>query len=709
MKDRGGVKMADRPYDLLADGRGGRNDLEERRGDHGGQNHSPTDHLIQRSGQTPPGDDVQMSTFDGKRHRETRPFDDDRDQQGRWGHKVDSPESRLWNNGTASCTTHGEDSTSEIVQGDTTLDNVSKYEHIKSSWYLLVVVLTPCLLSPIIFTVEEKYEREARCGYIIALMAIYWTTEALPIAVTSLLPVVLMPVLGVMSTRDISGVYINEVTMLFIGGYIMAIATEVWHVHKRIALAVLRVVGAEPKSLLFGIASVTWFLSMWMSNSAAAAMMVTIVRALLHQFEQLLDVGQTEYQNGDVDRYDLRPLDSSDLKKRKDRSRMEFQRLSKALSLTVAYSANIGGLASLTGSRPNLVLYSASQKVFNDVGLQSPISFSTWLLYGLPLSFMLEAVVYMWMVTFYLRCRAGCLCCCCLPKKDQHLRQMNAIIRDEYNKLGPVTFAQGTVLASLILLIIMWITRDLGGVGGWGEWLPKGIGDATPAILFGCLMFMLPSSLPRLLFSTSNGQTEPYTRLTPLLTWRQVHDLMPWSLVFLIGAGYAIAHASKMSGLSTWMGDQLLVFQSLDQWVILLVISYIVTFLTEVTSNVAIATLMMPILAQMAISLEVNPLFLMFPIALATSFAFMLPVATPPNAIVFASGSIRVIDMVISGMFLNIVCPPILILATATWGNAVFRFDQVPPEFLTNRTMDRITVLPSINQSAQWLNTSGYL
>ncbi|KAH9524288.1 hypothetical protein Btru_054056 [Bulinus truncatus] len=474
--------------------------------------------------------------------------------------------------------------------------------------------------------------------------------------------------------------------MLYVGGLMVAIALEVWAVHKRITLIVLRVIGAEPKSLLFGITLVTWFLSMWISNTATTAMMMTIVQALIKQFKDLEELNGEPTVPQTPDFWEESQSHTAKSKNRRN-SGAELMRLSKALSLSVAYAANVGGTASLTGTGPNLIFFAAAQKVFEDVGLSSPVKFSTWLIYGIPLSGMVMLTMYVWMVSVYLRCRGGCACCCCGPKnKQERLKRIDAVIREEYKKLGPITFAQSTVLVTFIVLIVMWITRDLGGVGGWADCFPTGFtSDSTPSILFGILMFVLPSSLPTVRTNKQN-KTGTYSRVRPLLTWQQVHEKMPWSLYLLLGAGYAIAQAAKVTGLSRWLGDQLIMLKSLDQRLILLIVCYIVCFATEVISNSAIATLMMPILAQLSLNLQVNPLFLMYPAALASSFAFMLPVATAPNAIVFSSGVLRVVDMVTSGLFLNIVCSPILVLATATWGNAFFHFDQVPREFLRNFT-----------------------
>ncbi|XP_025091731.1 solute carrier family 13 member 2-like isoform X2 [Pomacea canaliculata] len=544
-------------------------------------------------------------------------------------------------------------------------------------------------------------------------MAVFWVTEAIPIAMTSLMPVFLLPMMGVLTARTVSATYLNDTSILFMGGLTVAIAIETWNLHRRIALSVMLVAGAEPRWLMLGMMLVTWFLSMWMSNTATTAMMLPIVQAVLEQIQDTQDIDASEDDHShDVEvvselekkaeEDDDNERDTSGQKKKKKKAKagqkkerkgkakpkqLSMTELGKALSLAIAYSANVGGIGSLTGTGPNLVLLGQSQIIFEQYGLQTPITFASWLVFGLPLSLMLVFIVWIWLQVLFFRCRGGCDCIFKRGSKELEERnqKVRAAIRKEFEKLGPITFAQGTIMVFFGILVALWITRDLGGSGGWGLIFEEGfVSDSTPAVLTAVLFFVLPSSLPDILFPSKRNAKGPRGPIKPLLDWRTLNEKMPWSLYLLLGGGFAIAQAAETSGLSRWLGQKLAVFGALDPWLMLLIICYIVTFATEVTSNTAIATLMMPILAQLALTLGVNPLFFMFPTAITTSFAFMLPVATPPNAIVFAFGTVRVIDMVTCGFILNILCVPCLLLATVTWANAFFHFTTLPPEFLLN-------------------------
>ncbi|RUS77851.1 hypothetical protein EGW08_014364, partial [Elysia chlorotica] len=527
-------------------------------------------------------------------------------------------------------------------------------------FYFLVVVFTYYLLF-IPLSSYFQYQKQGRCAYVIIIMAVFWTTEVLPLAVTSLLPVVLLPALGVMTARDVSAQYFNDTSMLFVGGLVVAIAVEEWDVHRRIALLVLKLVGAEPKrccvytgvplsKMCFVRLNRTAHVNVYRFFSASPLpfSLWSMKRIPLFLSLPRSDVEQTpEPDSGECDE--------------------SLVRLKKAISLAVAYSANIGGIGSLTGTGPNLVFFAAANQLFRQYGLTSPVSFATWLVFGLPLSLVAVVLMWAWLIFFYLRCR----------------------------------FAQGSVLTCFVVLVIAWITRNLGGGGGWGDWFPLGfVSDSTPSTLAAILLFVLPSTLPAIFTrGFHNNRPAGYSSIKPLLTWKPVHEKMPWNIYLLLGGGFAIAVASERSGLSAWVGQRLLVLQDLNNWAILVIICYITVFATEVTSNTAIATLLMPILSQMAISLRVNPLFFMFPATISSSFAFMLPVATPPNAIVFSYGDIKVIDMVKTGFFLNAACVPLLLFATATWGNAFFDLETNPAAFLGNITSGSTTVAPSVTVS----------
>ncbi|KAL5015789.1 hypothetical protein ScPMuIL_005378 [Solemya velum] len=572
---------------------------------------------------------------------------------------------------------------------------------LRDGWELrdiIIVVLTPIVLLPL----PLGGSSESACAYVVIVTAVFWITEALPIAVTSLLPIFLLPVTGVMGAKDVSSAYMNDTSMLFIGGLLVAAAIETWNIHKRIALRVLLFTGSEPRWLMMGLMLPTWFLSMWISNTATTAMMVPIANAVLVQLKQaksahiegkenlaleLDDIeitGSTEKKDindRDDDRHTSENAGSTNiLSPEEEDEDLEHKRMCKALCLCIAYSANVGGTASLTGTFPNIVMKGQADIIYQNHGSESGITFNTWMLFGLPTSFLVLIVLWCWLTLFLLRCRG------CGSKTDPEVKeQIKSVIRQEYNKLGSLTFAQIAVLGHFLLLALLWITRDLGGVGGWGDmFTAKFATDSTPSIFVGMLLFIFPSALPAVFCCRPKSGSQ---KIKPLLDWNTTQSKLPWGVFLLLGGGFALAKASSKSGLSAWLAEELNALQYLEPWVINLILCYIATFATEVTSNTAICTLIMPIIGQLALNLHVNPLYFMLPTAIATSFAFMLPVATPPNAIVFSYGHLRVVDMCISGFTMNILSVLVLILATETWGNAYFGFQSFPSIFLANSTL----------------------
>lgn len=556
---------------------------------------------------------------------------------------------------------------------------------------ILVVVLTPIVLLPLLLLVEGD---EAKCGYCIIIMAVFWVTEALPIAVTSLLPVILFPMVGLMYAKDVSSTYINDTAMLFVGGLIVAAAIEYWNIHKRLALRVLMLVGSEPRWLMFGMMLPTWFLSMWISNTATTAMMIPIANAVLVQLKETRDkdetvrvtaVGEEDIQltvigkdevknstngniNNGIDKQGEKRSEGDD-RKSDESTDAEYLRMCKALSLAIAYSANCGGVASLTGTGPNVIMKGAADIVFQEKNMPSPVTFASWMQYCLPISAIIVIFVWIWLQVLFLRCKtynSG--------SPEQAKRVRNAV-RKQYEELGPITFGQVAVIIHFTLLAVLWVTRDLGGVGGWGDIFDeRTVTDSTPAILISISLFLFPSILP-------HNFKEKGKPLPPLLQWKAAEKMVPWGVVLLLGGGFALAKGSQVSGLSKLIGDQLTVFKDFEPWLMNLVLCFIVAGATEVTSNTAICTLMMPIMKELAITLDVNPLYFMFPTAIATSFAFMLPVATPPNAVVFSYGFVKVFDMVTAGFLLNIIAVLVLVFGTETWGDAIFGFHTLPDGF----------------------------
>ncbi|KAK3592648.1 hypothetical protein CHS0354_034726 [Potamilus streckersoni] len=510
---------------------------------------------------------------------------------------------------------------------------------------ILIVVFTPIILLPLPVLCPQS---EAICAYAILIMAVYWLTEALPIAVTSLLPIFLFPVLGLMTAKEVSAKYINDASTLFIGGLIMAAAIEHWNIHKRIALKILMYVGSEPRWLMLGLMAPTWFLSMWISNTATTAMMIPIANAILVQIKRtevdIKEVDGVDNQALDVKDIDLKTLPdnckttqngdshvdlhekSSDFKegevrKEEDAAAKEMRqdphylRLCKALSLCIAYSANIGGIGSVTGSGANLVFKGQIDIEYQKHGLDSPITFTNWMAYCVPTSLILLVILWIWLQILFLRCR-GCFGC---RKGRKTKSNVKVIIQEEYRKLGPIDFAQTAVMVHFVVLVLLWITRDLGGILGWGNWFKKKyISDCVPAILISVLLFVVPTKIPRVFRCGVNGAL-PFCRSLLL----QAHNL------------------------------------------------------------------------------NVNPMYLMFPGAIATSFAFMLPVATPPNAVVFSYGYLRVIDMASAGFMMNIFCIPVLVLTTEIIGNAVYNFKELPAGFLVHTATTSMAFLVNTTTTAE--------
>lgn len=430
-------------------------------------------------------------------------------------------------------------------------------------------------------------------------IAIWWITEAIPIPVTSLLPLVLFPLTGALDLTTTGAAFGNKIIFLYLGGFLLAIAIERWNLHRRIALYVISLFGTSAKRMILGFMVATGFLSMWISNTATAVMMLPIGLALVKQFENAnsqdgLNLGNPSYNFG------------------------------KVLMLGIAYSASIGGMATLIGTPPNIVLAGVVSEIYN-----IEIGFTDWMLFATPIAISLLLLTWFYLVNFS------------FDLKSVKFEGGRKGIREQLEQLGKISFEERTVLIVFLLTALAWITRSF----LLNQFLPA-LDDTIIAIAAAVILFMLPSK---------NKKNQR------ILNWEAAKKI-PWGIILLFGGGLAIAAAFDSSGLASWIASQVTIFQGVSLVFLLLIILILVNFLTEITSNTATTSMILPILAPVALTMGVHPFGFLFGAAMAASCAFMLPVATPPNAVVFGSGYLKMTDMIKTGVVLNLVSVGIILL-----------------------------------------------
>ena len=495
-------------------------------------------------------------------------------------------------------------------------------------------------------------------------MATLWITEIIPLVVTAFLPLVLFPLFGILSSSDVAAQYINNTIFLFIAGLLIALTLERWNLHRRFSLKVLQNCGTKPPVLLLGMMTASFFLSMFISNTATTLMMVPNALSICTTLEAS---GSASYKK-------------------------QSKRFTVALMLGIAYAANVGGMASLIGTAPNLVFQRQLELLFPDA---PEITFAHWIAFGLPTGLIMLVLIWIYLSFMYLS-----------NFQNAQKNIDSSVFKTQYLALGKWTREQGTVTCLFFILCLLWLFRsdlifDSFSIPGWSNIFPQPsyISDATSGMLIVILLFICPARSRNLACNHVEGDESHQedemeeqandasntvatevnqsslsfcsSNDTTLLDWETANK-MPYDIIFLIGGGFALASAFVQSGLSEFLGDSL---ASLDISLpaLLFVLVTLIIWLTELTSNTSTSNIMVPVAASIAVALQASPYTFMLPATMACSCAFVLPIATPPNMVVFSTGRVPMREMNKAGVLLNVVCSLILFGAAFTIIPAVLR------------------------------------
>lgn len=500
-----------------------------------------------------------------------------------------------------------------------------------------------------------KVENLAIVAAVATLMGVWWMTEAIALPATALVPLVLFPIFGVASFKAVGASYASDIIFLFMGGFVLALAMQKWNLHTRIALGIVLMVGTSPKRLVGGFMIATGFITMWVSNTATAIMMLPVGLSVLHLVSKLTGKANEEAINDDIDH--LREVATMGTQggvlntvvhKAKDicpeikvKTNIYTSNFGIALMLGIAYSSSIGSLATIIGTPPNALLAGYMKDAF-----KIEIGFGEWMLVGVPISIVMLFACWYLLVNVLFK-----------PEISE-IPGGKEVIESEYKKLGKISRAEVLVGVIFILAAISWIFL---GTAFKKMGIKVASLDAIIAMSVAVLLFIIPAN--------KTGER--------LIDWNTAKRL-PWDILLLFGGGLALSSQFSTSGLSYWIGHQVAVLGNLPILVMVLLVSLLVIFLTEITSNTATAAAFLPVLGGVAIGLGYGDLSVMLfvvPAALAATCAFMLPVATPPNAIAYGSGYVRVADMIKTGIWLNIIGAIIISLATITLVSWVFHIN----------------------------------
>ena len=462
------------------------------------------------------------------------------------------------------------------------------------------------LLGPILFTLvislapDDLLSPDAwRVIAIASWMIAWWITEAAPIPVTALLPMVLFPLNGIFTMNEVTAPYAHPIIFLFMGGFLLGLGMERHNLHKRIALNLIKLTGTNPNGIILGFMLTTAFISMWISNTATTVMMLPIALSITN----LLNIGQSQDKGS--------------------------RRFALALMIGIAYAANIGGTATIIGTPPNVAWVGFMKDIAG-----TEISFSKYLLVGLPICALMLFIAYM-LLTRVL-----------YPSKINNLAQSEAVIYEQLKELGAFSKAERLVAIIFTFTALAWILR--GNLNSWFN--TTLLNDTLIAMTGGILMFITPLNIRESKF---------------LMEWETTQRL-PWGILLLFGGGMALARAMEKVNIVQTVGDAIAGSGGANTLLLIMGLCAFMLFMTEVMSNIALTVIFIPVVLGIAASAGINPVYLSLPVTLAASYAFMMPISTPPNAIVFSSGMIRIKDMMRAGFLLNLIAILLMVLLSQT-------------------------------------------
>ncbi|XP_051916370.1 solute carrier family 13 member 1 [Hippocampus zosterae] len=558
---------------------------------------------------------------------------------------------------------------------------------------LLLVLATPPLLLPLPLVIATK---ESYCAFVLLLMAIFWTTEVIPLPITAMFPAIFFPAFGIMTSSQVAAAYFKDFHFLLIGVICLATSIQKWGLHRRAALRLVGAVGVQPARLTLGFMAACGFLSMWVHNTSAVAMVMPVADAVLRQIRRagegcvlffffpkgfsflsctlrrttcaLLFRCLREEQKP--------PEETSSSSSSSSSSTSEATQsacapappseamVAKAMCMGVAYASNIGGIATLPGTSPNLIFSEYLHQIYPECRC---VDFGKWLALCFPVSALALLLTWAWLCWLFIGSdprllwrRRGQL--------SQREKAARKVIRDEYAALGPMSGQEVFTQVVFGLMVLLWLTRSPGFIPGWAAFFPRHAGyvtDATVALVLGVLFFLVPA----------HGPSRKYESM---ISWEEFQASMPWKVALLVGGGFALAEGTKVSGLSRWVSTLLSPLGNLPPVATVAVACIIVTMVTELASNATTITIFLPILSPLAEGIRVNPLSVLIPATLCTSFSFLLPASNPPNAVVFAYGHFSVADMVKAGLGANVIGLLVVLLAVTTWGVPLFSLDTYP-------------------------------